>query len=430
MSMTLPVFLVITMMLGMRVVFVEVWLSHTSTNTTLIPKEARSWEPIKRGSGIISSLETPAERPVALAIVKDDHAPMLDKLASIEHRYQELTKLLEVSTDNYQRAGELSKERSDLETIVQKAEEYRSVIQQIAEARMLAAGDDPDMRELAQADLETLLPRRETLENEIKLLLVPKDPRDDRNVIVEVRAGTGGDEAALFAADLYRIYTRYAEKRNWSVEILSENETGIGGYKEIVFMVKGRAAYSRLKYESGVHRVQRVPSTEAQGRIHTSTATVTVLAEMDEVDIQIPDSDVRIDIYRSAGAGGQNVQKNSTAVRITHLPTGLVVACQDERSQLQNKLRAMGILRARLYDLEMKRRQEELETTRHSQVGSGERSEKIRTYNFPQSRVTDHRINVSSFNMAAILDGEIDLFIDELSQRDETERLSAGEEEN
>ena len=355
---------------------------------------------------------------------------MLDKLASIEHRYQELSKLLEVSTDNYQRAGELSKERSDLETIVQKAEEYRSVIQQIAEARMLAAGDDSDMRELALADLESLLPRRETLEKEIKLLLVPKDPRDDRNVIVEVRAGTGGDEAALFAADLYRIYTRYAEKRNWSVEILSENETGIGGYKEIVFMVKGRAAYSRLKYESGVHRVQRVPSTEAQGRIHTSTATVTVLAEMDEVDIQIPDSDVRIDIYRSAGAGGQNVQKNSTAVRITHLPTGLVVACQDERSQLQNKLRAMGILRARLYDLEMQRRQEELETTRHSQVGSGERSEKIRTYNFPQSRVTDHRINVSSFNMAAILDGEIDLFIDELSQRDETERLSAGEEEN
>lgn len=355
---------------------------------------------------------------------------MLDKLASIEHRYQELTKLLEVSTENYQRAGELSKERSDLETIVQKAEEYRSVIQQIAEARMLAAGDDSDMRELALADLESLLPRRETLEKEIKLLLVPKDPRDDRNVIVEVRAGTGGDEAALFAADLYRIYTRYAEKRNWSVEVLSENETGIGGYKEIVFMVKGRAAYSRLKYESGVHRVQRVPSTEAQGRIHTSTATVTVLAEMDEVDIQIPDSDVRIDIYRSAGAGGQNVQKNSTAVRITHLPTGLVVACQDERSQLQNKLRAMGILRARLYDLEMQRRQEELETTRHSQVGSGERSEKIRTYNFPQSRVTDHRINVSSFNMAAILDGEIDLFIDELSQRDETERLSAGEEEN
>jgi peptide chain release factor 1 len=354
---------------------------------------------------------------------------MLDKLASIEHRYQELSKLLEVSTDNYQRAVELSKERAELEAIVQKAEEYRSVIGQIAEARMLEEADDAELRELVTADLENLLPRLETLQREIKLMLVPKDPRDERNVIFEIRAGTGGDEAGLFAADLYRIYSRYAEKRNWSVEILSASESGIGGFKEIVFMVKGRGAYSRLKFESGVHRVQRVPSTEAQGRIHTSTATVAVMAEMDEVDIQIPDSDLRYDIYRSAGAGGQNVQKNSTAVRITHLPTGIVVACQDERSQLQNRMRGLAILRARLYDIAMLKRQDELETTRRSQVGTGERSEKIRTYNYPQSRVTDHRINVSSYNMAAILDGEIDLFIDELSQREETERLSAGEDQ-
>ena len=355
---------------------------------------------------------------------------MLDKLAAIEHRYQEITRHLEESTAGYLRANDLMKERAELDPIIQKAEEYRSVLQQVAEARMLEETEDAEMRELAVADLESLLPRQESLEKDIKLLLVPKDPRDDRNVIVEIRGGTGGDEAALFAADLYRIYSRYAEKRNWSVDIMSSNETGIGGYKEIIFMVKGRGAYSRLKYESGVHRVQRVPSTEAQGRIHTSTATVAVLAEMDEVDIQIPESDIRIDIYRSAGAGGQNVQKNSTAVRITHLPTGIVIACQDERSQLQNRLRALSILRARLYDMEILKRQEDLEVTRRSQVGSGERSEKIRTYNFPQSRVTDHRINVSSFNIAAILDGDIDLFIDELSQRDETERLSAGESED
>ena len=349
---------------------------------------------------------------------------MLDKITSIENHYNDLGKQLEEAGDDYQHAADLARERSEVEPIVQKAVEYRKVSQQIAEARSLIETEDEDLRELAQADLENLLPRQEQLERELKALLVPKDPRDERNVIVEIRGGTGGDEAALFAADLFRIYSRYAEKRNWSVEVLSANETGIGGFKEIVFMVKGRGAYSRLKYESGVHRVQRVPATEAQGRIHTSTATVAVLAEMDEVDIQIPNSDIKIDIYRSAGAGGQNVQKNSTAVRLTHFPSGIVVACQDERSQLQNRMRAMSILRARLYDLEMQRRQDELETTRRSQVGTGERSEKIRTYNFPQSRVTDHRINVSSFNMPAILDGDIDVFIDELSQQEEADRLS------
>jgi peptide chain release factor 1 len=255
--------------------------------------------------------------------------------------------------------------------------------------------------------------------------LVPKDKRDDRNVIVEVRAGTGGDEAALFAADLFRMYSRYAERRNWQVEMLSESEIGIGGYKEVIFTVKGKGAYSRMKYESGVHRVQRVPQTESSGRIHTSTVTVAVLAEVDEIDIQIPDSDIKIDIYRSAGAGGQNVQKNSTALRITHLPTGIVVACQDERSQLQNRLRAMSILRAHLFELEEAKRQTELEVTRRSQVGSGERSEKIRTYNYPQNRVTDHRINVSSFNLPNVMDGDLEIFIDELSIRSEAERLSA-----
>jgi peptide chain release factor 1 len=352
---------------------------------------------------------------------------MLDKIDSIEKRYDELGKLLEESLDDYQRAVEYAKERSDLEPIISKASEYRSILQQISQARELQEADEPELRELALADLQALEPRLQQVESELRLLLVPKDPRDERNVIVEIRAGTGGDEAALFAADLFRMYSRYAEKRRWQVEILSASEIGIGGFKEIVFMVKGRGAYSRLKYESGVHRVQRVPETEAQGRIHTSTATVAVLAEMDEVEVQIPESDIKVEVYRSAGAGGQNVQKNSTAVRILHIPTGIVVACQDERSQLQNRMRAMSILRARLYDMEMEKRQHELETTRRSQVGTGERSEKIRTYNFPQSRVTDHRIGLSSYNIAAVMEGEIDPFIDELSLRAETDRLSTGE---
>ena len=259
-------------------------------------------------------------------------------------------------------------------------------------------------------------------------MLLPKDPRDDRNVIIEIRAGTGGEEAALFAADLFRMYTRYAERQGWKVEVMSANETGLGGFKEITFLIKGQGAYSRLKYEAGVHRVQRVPTTESQGRIHTSTATVAVLAEVDDVEIEIPDKDIKIDVYKSAGAGGQNVQKNATAVRITHLPTGIVVACQDERSQLQNKLRAMSILKARLYEMEESRRRAEQEAARRSQVGTGERSEKIRTYNFPQSRVTDHRINKSVYNLPAVLDGELDEFIDELATREEAERLAALED--
>jgi peptide chain release factor 1 len=242
---------------------------------------------------------------------------------------------------------------------------------------------------------------------------------------VEIRAGTGGDEAGLFVADLFRMYVRYAERHNWHTDVLSANETGIGGFKEIIFSVKGRGAYSRLKFESGVHRVQRIPATESSGRIHTSTVTVAVLAEVEEVDLHIPESDLEIDVYRSAGAGGQNVQKNSTAIRITHKPSGIVVACQDERSQLQNKLRAMSILRARLYEIEVEKRRAEMDESRRSQVGTGERAEKIRTYNYPQNRVTDHRVNISSFNLPAVMDGELDQFIDELSQRDETERLSS-----
>jgi peptide chain release factor 1 len=350
---------------------------------------------------------------------------MIEKIDAIEARYDELEKLLEQNANDYQVVAGLAKERSDLETIVTKGQAYRQALKQIAEDQALLVSDDLEMRELAQVDLQTLQPEVERLQKEIKNLLLPKDPRDDRNVIVEIRGGTGGDEAALFAADLYRMYSRYAERHNWSIEVLSINETGLGGIKEIIFLVKGKGAYSRMKFESGVHRVQRVPATEAQGRIHTSTVTVVVLAEVADIDIQIPESDIKIDVYRSAGAGGQNVQKNSTAVRLTHIPTGIVVACQDERSQLQNRLRAMSILRARLYDMEMQKRQDEVESTRRSQVGTGERSEKIRTYNYPQSRVTDHRINVSNFNLPAVMDGDIDEFIDELATREETERLSA-----
>lgn len=356
---------------------------------------------------------------------------MLDKLAAIETHYEELGRLLEETGEDYQRATELAKERAEIEPVVTKAQEYREVLKRLEEARELHNNEDEELRELAALDLAELGPRAETLERELKGMLVPKDPRDERNVIMEIRAGTGGDEAALFAAEIFRMYVLYAERRNWKIEILSQNETGIGGYKEVISLIKGKGAYSRLKFESGVHRVQRVPVTESQGRIHTSTVTVAVLAEVEDVEINIPESDIRVEVYRSAGAGGQNVQKNSTAVRIIHLPTGLVVACQDERSQLQNRIRAMSILRARLYEAEELRRQTELEVTRRSMVGSGERSEKIRTYNFPQSRVTDHRINVSSFNLPVVMGGDIDLFIDELSMRDESDRMSSiGDKDN
>lgn len=349
---------------------------------------------------------------------------MLDKIAGIEERYNDLNQLLMEVGDDYQRATELSIERAELEPLITKTNHYRQTTQQLEEARALAETDDDDLRQLATAEIEQLEFELGNLESELKSMLLPQDARDKRNVIMEIRAGTGGDEAALFAANLFRIYSRYAERQRWKVEILSSNEIGIGGFKEISFLIKGQGAYSRLKYESGVHRVQRVPITDSQGRIHTSAATVAVLAEVDEVEITIPENDIRIDVYKSAGAGGQSVQKNATAVRITHLPTGIVVQCQDERSQLQNKTRAMSILRARLYEIEEEKRRAEIDQDRRSQVGTGERSEKIRTYNYPQSRVTDHRINISSYNLPAVMDGEIDFFIDELATREEAERLA------
>ncbi len=350
---------------------------------------------------------------------------MLNKLTGIQDRYNEINQELMKVGDDYVRATELSIERSELEPLIQKANEYQQVLESLEETRLLLNGDDPELAELAEMEIAEVEPRIPILENQIKALLLPRDPRDSRNVIVEIRAGAGGDEAGLFAAELYRMYSRYAENRRWKVEMLSFNETGVGGFKEVSFEIKGKGAFSRLKFESGVHRVQRVPVTESQGRIHTSTATVAMMAEVDEVEIDIPASDIKMDVYKSAGAGGQSVQKNSTAVRLTHLPTGMVAQCQDERSQLQNRMRAMSILRARLYEVEEEKRRNEIEADRRSKVGSGDRSEKIRTYNYPQSRVTDHRINVSSYNLEGVLNGDIDLFIDELATRDEAERLAA-----
>ena len=351
---------------------------------------------------------------------------MLDKLQAIEEKFEQLgQELLEVGND-YKRAAEISKERTGLEPLIEKAKEYRQAMKSLDEARsMLVSESDAELVALAKADIEDLEPKIEVLEKQIKSLLVPKDPRDDKNVIVEIRAGAGGDEAAIFAADLFRMYTRYADGQKWKTEMMSENAIGVGGYKEVIFEVKGKGAFSKLKYESGVHRVQRVPATESQGRIHTSTATVIVMAEVDDVEVDIPETDIEIEVYRSSGAGGQNVQKNSTAVRLYHNPTGMIVTCQDERSQLQNKLRALSILRARLYEIEEAKRQAELEADRRSQVGSGDRSEKIRTYNYPQSRVTDHRIGLSNYNLAGVMDGDIDGFIDELTTRDEAGKLAA-----
>jgi peptide chain release factor 1 len=356
---------------------------------------------------------------------------MLEKLLAIEKHYEELHHLLLEVGDDYQRAAELNKERIDLEPMVIRSKEYRRDMARLEEARAIVeSAEDPEMRLLAESEITDLEPRAAVLEKGLKLMLVPKDPRDDKNVFVEIRAGTGGEEAAIFAADLYRMYTRYAERQGWKVEMMDSNAIGVGGFKEVVFQVKGKGAFSKLKYESGVHRVQRVPATESSGRIHTSTATVAVLAEVEDVDVEIPESDMKIDVFRSSGAGGQNVQKNATAIRITHLPSGMVVAVQDERSQLQNKLRAMSILRARLYEIEEAKRRSTQDADRRSQVGTGERSEKIRTYNYPQNRVTDHRINVSIFNLPVVMEGSIDQFIEELSSRDEADRLSTSGVEN
>jgi len=337
---------------------------------------------------------------------------MLEKISGIEERYDELGRQLEESASDYQRAAELAKERSDMEEVVSVAKNYRSVLERIDEARALQDTDDEDMRALAQAELEELEPQVGTLEARLKSLLIPKDPRDDRNVIVEIRAGTGGDEAALFAADLVRIYTRYAERRGWKIEVLSQNETGIGGYKEIVMLIKGKGAYSKLKFESGVHRVQRVPATEASGRIHTSTVTVAVLAEVEDVDIQIPESDIRVDVFRSSGAGGQNVQKNATAVRLTHIPTGIVVSCQNERSQLQNRENAMRVLRARLLEIQREEQERQMAELRGVYT-KAEWGSQIRSYVLhPYQMVKDHRTEHEVGNTGGVLDGDIDGFIE------------------
>ncbi len=349
---------------------------------------------------------------------------MWERLDEVLKRYEHLEQELARPDADYQHYATVGRERAELEPLVRAVRAVRQVEDSLRQAESLLDGDDPEVRLLAEAELDELRPRRAALEQEIRALLIPRDPRSDRNVIVEIRAGTGGDEAALFAADLFRMYTRYGEHHGWKTETLSASDTGIGGLKEVIFQVRGEGAFSRLKYESGVHRVQRVPVTESQGRIHTSTATVAVLAEASEVEIEIPEKDVKMDVYRSSGAGGQNVQKNATAVRLTHVPTGMVVQCQDERSQLQNRNRAMSILRARLYDIAIEKQQAEIDSARRSQVGSGERSEKIRTYNFPQSRVTDHRIKVSA-NLPGVLDGHLDSFIDELITNEQADRLQA-----
>jgi len=350
---------------------------------------------------------------------------LIEKLTGIEGRYQEINHQLLNVGDDYLLAADLGKEKSDLDPFIKAIEEYKTSLDQLGEANTLANSGDQELQELASLEIENLTERIQGLEGQLKLMLVPRDPRDKRNVILEIRGGAGGDEAGLFAGDLFRMYSRYAERQGWKVEVMSLSETGVGGLKEVSALIKGKGAFSRLKFESGVHRVQRVPETESQGRIHTSTATVAVLAEVDDVDeIEIPPNDIQMDVYKAGGAGGQSVQKNSTAVRLTHKPTGMVVQCQDERSQLQNRTRALSILKARLYEIETNKRQEEQAADRRSQIGSGDRSEKIRTYNFPQSRITDHRINFSSHQLGAVLDGEIDSFIEELVTEDEAKRLA------
>jgi len=354
---------------------------------------------------------------------------MFERVADIERRYEELNRLLsspETRRDPA-RIREYSREHARIADVVEVYREYRRMSEELTNTHiMLVEETDPEMQEMIRDEVASLEGRLSEVVDRIRLLLLPKDPRDDRNIIVEIRAGTGGEEAALFAADLFGMYTQYAASHGWQSEMLSSNETGIGGYKEVIFEVKGKGAFSRLKYESGVHRVQRVPVTETSGRIHTSTATVAVLPEVDEVEVEINEKDLRIDVFRAKGHGGQSVNTTDSAVRLTHLPTGLVVQCQDERSQLQNRARALSILRARLYDLEYQRQFDEVDETRRRQVGTGERSEKIRTYNFPQNRVTDHRLGLSLHRLEDVLAGGLDEFIDRLVARDQAERLQAG----
>jgi peptide chain release factor 1 len=353
---------------------------------------------------------------------------MWDKLEATEQRYNELARQMadpEIAGD-YERVQALAKEHSSLAEIVNLLHAYRRLQDNLAQSRaVIDEGGDDDLTALAREEIERDEATIAELEAKLQLALVPKDPLDEKNVIVEIRAAAGGEEATLFAGDLYRVYSRYAERQRWTIEIMDSHDSDMGGFKEIVFQVRGSGAYSRLKYESGVHRVQRVPETEASGRIHTSTATVAVLPEADDVDVQVDENDLRIDIFNASGHGGQNVQKNATAVRITHIPTGIVATCQDERSQLKNRNKAMAVLRARLLDVEQRRRREEIDSNRRSQVGSGERAEKIRTYNFPQDRITDHRVPFTRHGLPALLDGDIDDIIDALAQREQEHLLEA-----
>ena len=353
---------------------------------------------------------------------------MRQKLEKIRARYEELTNLLSdpAIISNQEKYRELGKEHSDLSVIVRNYDELLAIEKNLAETREIAdTTDDQELRLLAKQEAVELQGRLERKEEEVKTLLIPKDPADGKDVILEIRSGTGGEEAALFAADLYRMYTRFADRRGWKIEMLDFNETGIGGFKEIVLGIAGRDVYSDLKYESGVHRVQRVPVTESGGRIHTSAASVVVLPEVEDVEVQINADDLRIDVYRAGGHGGQNVNKVETAIRITHNPTGIVVQCQDERSQFKNKQKAMKILRARLYDVMMRERDSEIAAKRKTMVGSGDRSDKIRTYNFPQNRVTDHRINFTIYDLHAVLDGGLDELLEQLKLAERGAQLEA-----
>jgi peptide chain release factor 1 len=352
---------------------------------------------------------------------------MLKKLDAVAEKYDELTRLLSdpVVAANHQQYQKYSRERSEIEDVVHKYRAFQNLHQQLREAEEIIEDKqaDPELRTMADAELKDLRPRIEKMDQELRIMLVPRDPRDEKNIFLEIRAGAGGDEAGLFAAELFRMYSRYAEKKRWKVTLLDMSTTGVGGAKEVIAQIQGKGVFSRLKYESGVHRVQRVPTTEAGGRIHTSTVTVAVIPEAEDVDIQIEQKDLRIDTYCSSGPGGQSVNTTYSAVRITHIPTGEVVACQDERSQLKNREKAMKILKSRLLEKEREKREAEEAAARKSQVGTGDRSEKIRTYNFPQSRVTDHRVGISLYKIDAVMDGDIDEFIDALTAADNAERL-------